>query len=94
MDAYDHAGSLWKLWINQWRAANRASAHEGVTVYPDEQLFNPSFVMVDTQLRHATRSWTPTAESATGEEEYFNVGQKAGIPESFYTVAHLVEAGR
>jgi hypothetical protein len=66
-----------------------------VTVYPDEQLFNPSFVMVDVQLQHATRSWTPTAASVTGEEEFFNVGgDKAGIPESYYTVAHLIEAGR
>ncbi len=95
MDAYDHSGRLWKLWINQWRAANRASANPSVTVYPDEQLFNPSFVMVDVQLQHATRSWTPTAASVTGEEEFFNVGgDKAGIPESYYTVAHLIEAGR
>jgi len=95
MDAYDHSGALWKMWINQWRAADRASSNPNVTVYPDEQLFNPSFVMVDVQLRHATRSWTPTAASPTGEEEFFNVGgDKAGIPESYYTVAHLIEAGR
>ena len=95
MDAYDHAGELWKLWINQWRAVDRASANPGVTVYPDEQLFNPSFVMVDIQLRHATRSWTPTKASASGEEELFNVGgEKAGILEDHYTVAHLIEAGR
>ena len=95
MDAYDHRGELWKLWINQWRTTDRASANPGVTVYPDEQLFNPSFMMVDVQLRHATRSWTPTAASATGEEEFFNVGgEKAGILEEHYTVAHLIEAGR
>jgi hypothetical protein len=95
MDAYDRSGNLWKMWINQWRAASQASSKPGVTVYPDEQLFNPSFVMVDVQLRHATRSWTPTSTSVTGEEEFFNVGgDKAGIPESYYTVAHLVEAGR
>jgi len=95
MDAYDHSGALWKMWINQWRAADRASSNPKVTVYPDEQLFNPSFVMVDIQLQHATRSWTPTAASPTGEEEFFNVGgEKAGIPESYYTVAHLIEAGR
>jgi hypothetical protein len=95
MDAYDHSGALWKMWINQWRAADRASSNPNVTVYPDEQLFNPSFVMVDIQLQHATRSWTPTAASVTGEEEFFNVGgDKAGIPESYYTVAHLIEAGR
>jgi len=95
MDAYDHAGALWKMWINEWRAVDRASDNPGVTVYPDEQLFNPSFMMVDIQLRHATRSWTPTRASVTGEEELFNVGgEKAGIPESYYTVAHLIEAGR
>ncbi len=95
MDAYDHAGALWKLWINQWRAVSRASSGSDVTVYPDEQLFNPSFIMVDVQLRHATRSWTPTAASTNGEEEFFNVGsERAGIPESFYEVSHLIEAGR
>ncbi len=95
MDAYDHAGALWKLWINQWRAISRASSSPDVTIYPDEQLFNPSFIMVDVQLRHATRSWTPTAASANGEEEFFNVGsEKAGIPESYYEVSHLIEAGR
>jgi len=47
------------------------------------------------QLQHATRSWTPQRSSPTGEEELFNVGAaKAGIPESFYSVAHLIEAGR
>lgn len=95
MDAYDHAGALWKLWINQWRTVDRASGSRDVTVYPDEQLFNPSFIMVDVQLRHATRSWTPTAASTNGEEEFFNVGsEKAGIPESYYEVSHLIEAGR
>jgi len=93
-DAYDRGGRLWKVWINQWRAADRASSNPDVTVYPDEQLFNPSFMMVDLQLSHATRSWTPTENSRTGEEEFFNVGEKAGIPESYYTVSHLIEAGR
>ena len=95
MDAYDHGGQLWKMWINQWRAVTRASDNPNVTVYPDEQLFNPSFMMIDVQLQHATRSWTPQKSSPTGEEELFNVGAaKAGIPESFYSVAHLIEAGR
>jgi hypothetical protein len=95
MDAYDHAGQLWKMWINQWRTVDRASANPSVTVYPDEQLFNPSFLMADIQLSHATRSWTPTKASSTGEEEFFNVGaEKSGIPESYYEVSHLIEAGR
>ncbi len=95
MDAYDHAGELWKMWVNQWRARDRASDNPGVTVYPDEQLFNPSFMMPDFQLNHATRSWTPTKASPTGEEEFVNVGgDKVGIPESYYEVRHLIEAGR
>lgn len=95
MDAYDRGGRLWKTWINQWRATDRASSHPDVVVYPDEQLFNPSFVMVDVQLGHATRSWTPQESSPTREEEFFNVGgDKVGIPESYYTVSHLIEAGR
>jgi hypothetical protein len=94
-DLYDRGGRLWKVWINDWRAADRASSHPGVTVYPDEQLFNPAFIMVDLQLNHATRSWTPTANSATGEEEFFNVGgEKSGIPEASFAMSHLIEAGR
>jgi hypothetical protein len=51
--------------------------------------------MVDLQLNHATRSWTPTKNSVTGEEEFFNVGgKKSGVPESHFSVSHLVEAGR
>jgi hypothetical protein len=94
-DVYDRAGRLWKVWINDWRAADRASSQPGVTVYPDEQLFNPAFVMVDLQLSHATRSWTPTANSVTGEEEFFNVGgEKSGLPEADFSMSHLIEAGR
>jgi hypothetical protein len=95
MDAYDHSGQLWKMWMNQWRSRDRPSDNPAATVYPDEQLFNPSFTMPDFQLHHATRSWTPTKASATGEEEFFNVGaEKTHIPESYYSVAHLIEAGR
>ena len=64
-------------------------------MYPDEQLFTPGFIMVDLQLSHATRSWTPTENSVTGEEEFFNVGgEKSGVPDSYFSVSHLVEAGR
>ena len=94
-DMYDQSGELWKGWIMTLRFAQRASDHPGVTLYPDEQAFNPSLMMVDIQLQHATKSWTPTQASQTGEEEMFNVGpDKSGIPEDFYTVAHLIEAGR
>jgi hypothetical protein len=95
MDAYDKAGSLWKTLINHWRSVDRASSDPGVTVYPDEQLFNPSFTMVDIQLEHATRSWTPTEHSPTGEEEFFNVGaDKSGIRESHFAIGHLTGSSR
>ncbi len=94
-DMYDQSGELWKGWIMTLRFAQRASDQPGVTVYPDEQAFNPGLMMVDIQLEHATKSWTPTKASRTGEEEMFNVGSdKNGVPEDFYTVAHLIEAGR
>jgi hypothetical protein len=94
-DMYDQSGELWKGWIMTLRFAQRPSDQPGVTVYPDEQAFNPGLMMVDIQLEHATKSWTPTQASRTGEEEMFNVGpDKSGIPEDFYTVAHLIEAGR
>ncbi len=94
-DMYDRAGELWKGWIMSLHFARRTSDHPGVTVYPDEQSFNPGFVMVDIQLEHATKGWTPTSASPTGEEEMFNVGaEKSGVPEDFYTTAHLIAAGR
>jgi len=95
MDAYDRAGNLWKTLINQWRSVDRPSSNPSVTVYPDEQLFNPSFIMVDIQLQHATRSWTPTEHSPTGEEEFFNVGsEKTGIRESHFAIGYLTGSSR
>jgi hypothetical protein len=52
-------------------------------------------MMVDLQLSHGTKSFSPTVDSPTGEEEFFNVGpEKSGAPESNFTVSHLIEAGR
>ncbi len=95
MDAYDPAGRLWRMWIQNIRMTKRLSDHASAVVYPEEQAFGPAFMMIDVQLQHGTRGWAPTKASATGEEEYLNVGgDRAGIPEEFYQVSHLIEAGR
>ena len=95
MDAYDPAGRLWRMWIQNIRMTKRLSNHPTAVVYPEEQAFGPAFMMVDVQLSHATRGWAPTQASVTGEEEFLNVGgERAGIPESFYEVSHLIAVGR
>ena len=94
-DAYDKAGEPWKGWIMTLHFARRPWDHPGVTVYQEEQAFNPGVMMVDIQLQHATKAWSPAQASRTGDEEMFNVGpDKSGVPEAFYTVAHLIAAGR
>jgi Protein of unknown function (DUF1329) len=91
-DISDRSGQLWKVWINQFAFKKRATSSYG-TEYPDEMPFGPSITMVDMQLNHATRAALPSAKYAGEQGYYFNQGDKAGISEEFFTVAHLIESG-
>jgi hypothetical protein len=91
-DIYDRAGQLWKVWMNQYSFRNKAPV-SGAIEYPDEMPFNPSITMVDMQLRHATRAALPSPKYPSEQGWYFNQGDKTGLTEEFFTIAHLIESG-
>ncbi len=91
-DIFDRSGQLWKVWVNQWSFKNRATSSYG-DVYPDEMPFQPSITMVDMQLSHATRAALPSSKYPGEQGWYYNQGDKAGLSEEFFTVAHLIESG-
>jgi len=92
-DIYDRSGELWKIWINDWSFKKKAFDGAGVIEYPDEMGFQPSIVMVDLQLEHATKASLPSPRFPGEQGWYFNQGEKAGISDEFFTVAALVNAG-
>jgi hypothetical protein len=91
-DIFDRSLQLWKVWVNQWSFKKRAAASYG-TEYADEMPFQPSITMVDMQLSHATKAALPSAKYSGEEGWYYNQGDKVGMSEEFFTVAHLIESG-
>ena len=91
-DMYDRRGELWKVWINEYGFRRRARPEAGIE-YADEMPFNHSVSMVDMQLEHATRVALPSATFPGEEGWYFNQGEKTGLTEKFFTIAHLIETG-
>jgi hypothetical protein len=91
-DIFDRSGQLWKVWINQFAFKKRAAPTYG-DVYPDDMPFNPSMVMVDMQLSHATHASMPSAKYPGEACWYYNMGPKSGTVEEFFTVAALIESG-
>jgi hypothetical protein len=91
-DIFDRSFQLWKVWVNQWSFKKRATTSYG-TEYPDEMPFSPSITMVDVQLSHATRTASPSSKYPGEEGLYFNQGEKSGVTEEFFTVAHLIASG-
>ncbi len=90
-DIYDRAGQLWKVWINQFGFRKRAAPGYGIE-YPDEMPYTHSITMVDMQLNHATRAALPSSKYPGEEGWYFNQGEKTGLTEEFFTIAHMIEA--
>jgi hypothetical protein len=88
-DIFDRAGQLWKVWINQFSFKKRATSSYG-DEYPDEMPFNPSITMVDMQLSHATKAALPSWKYPGEQGWYFNQGEKSGMSEEFFTIAHLI----
>jgi hypothetical protein len=93
-DIYDRAGQLWKVWVNQFSMRKQPYPEAKVSVYEDEMMFLPSIVMVDVQHQHATRAALPSRRYPGEEGWYFNLGDKSGTTEDFFSVAHLIESGR
>ena len=88
-DIYDRAGELWKVWINQYGFRNQAEA-DGI-VYPSDMPFAHSITMVDMQLSHATRAALPSPKYPGEQGWYFNQGEKTGLTEEYFTIAHMIE---
>ena len=91
-DIFDRSGQLWKVWVNQWSFKKRATGSYGIE-YADEMPFQPSITMVDMQLNHATKAALPSAKYPGEQGWYYNQGEKAGLNEEFFTIAHLIESG-
>lgn len=91
-DIFDRSLQLWKVWVNQWSFKKRATSSYGIE-YPDEMPYQPSITMVDMQLSHATKAALPSSKYPGEEGWYYNQGDKAGLNEEFFTVAHLIESG-
>jgi hypothetical protein len=93
-DIYDRAGQLWKIWVNQFSMRKQPFAGAKLSVYEDEMPYLPSIVMVDMQLQHATKAALPSHRYPGEEGWFFNLGEKSGTTEDFFTIAHLIESGR
>ncbi len=92
-DIFDRSGQLWKFWINDWSYKKQPFPGARISVYEDEMSFQPAIVMVDIQLSHATRAALPSAHFPGEEGMYFNLGEKSGTTEDFFTIANLIEGG-
>ncbi|HVN86023.1 MAG TPA: DUF1329 domain-containing protein [Candidatus Binatia bacterium] len=92
-DIYDRAGQLWKVWFNSYSFKKEAIPGARVSRYPDEMSFITAISMLDTQLVHATKAALPSTHSQGQECVYYNMGEKSGTKEDFFTVANLIEMG-
>ena len=93
-DIYDRAGQLWKIWVNEFSFRKQPFPGAKLSTYSEEQAYAPSIVMVDMQLQHATKAALPSHKFPGEEGWYFNLGEKSGSTEDFFTIAHLIESGR
>lgn len=92
-DIFDRSGELWKVWLNAWSFKKKPFANAKDSVYEDDMAFDPAIVMVDVQLEHATRAALPSQKIEGSEGWYFNMGEKSGVTEDWFKIAHLIESG-
>jgi hypothetical protein len=92
-DIFDRSGELWKVWLNAWSFKKKPFANAKDSVYEDEMAFDPAIVMVDVQLEHATRAALPSQKIEGSEGWFFNMGDKSGVTEDWFKIAHLIESG-
>lgn len=90
-DIYDRAGQLWKIWLNMFSYKRQEAP--GTPVYDDEMGFHHAIVVYDMQLAHATKVALPSTKASDLECHFYNLGEKGGVTEGFFTVAHLIETG-
>jgi hypothetical protein len=80
--------------VNEFSFRKQPFPGAKLSTYPEEQAYAPSIVMVDMQLQHATKAALPSHKFPGEEGWYFNLGEKSGSTEEFFTIAHLIESGR
>jgi hypothetical protein len=92
-DIYDRAGTLWKVWINDFSFRKQAFPDADIT-YDYEVGFQPAIMMVDIQLVHATRASLPSPRFPGEQGWYFNQGEETGTTPEWFTAASMITAGR
>ena len=92
-DIYDRSGQLWKVWINDWGFRKEAIPGARLSRYSEEMAYQNAFAMIDTQLVHMTKGALPSTRSPGEECIFFNMGEKSGTTEDFFTIAHLIQSG-
>ncbi len=92
-DMHDQAGELWKIWVNNYKVAQRPipTAKYG---FDYEVTYNPSISMVDMQLVHATHCSLPSSRFASEQGWYVNLGDQEGTTEEYFALSAIIAAGR
>lgn len=81
-DIYDRQGELWKIYLGMYSADDATGAID-----------NPAAVMIDVQNRQVTRIAVPSARHPDSPGWQFNQGEKGGVTEAWFKIAHLIESG-
>src|SRR5262249_4757850 len=92
-DMYDHRGELWKTAVNYGRYDKKPNPNASME-YPFPRTFLYGFVMVDTQLQHATRAAIPGMSFKQEPGWFINQGAQMGVSEDWFTIGALIGAGR
>ena len=92
-DMFDHRGELWKVAVNFARYDKKPNPNAALE-YPFPRTFLYGFVMVDTQLEHATRAAIPGMGFKTEPGWFINQGKAMGVAEDWFTIGALIGAGR
>jgi Protein of unknown function (DUF1329) len=92
-DIYDHAGELWKMWVNNYKFDKRPfpGAKFG---FDWEVAYRPSITMIDVQLEHSTSCALPSAKFPGEQGWYINLGDQEGTVEDWFALASIISAGR
>jgi len=92
-DMFDHRGELWKTAVNFGKYDKKPNPNASLE-YPFPRTFLYGFVVVDTQLEHATRAAIPGMGFKNEAGWYVNRGKEMGVGEEWFTISALIEGGR
>jgi hypothetical protein len=92
-DMHDQAGELWKIWVNNYKVAQKPipTAKYG---FDYDVTYNPSITMVDMQLVHATHCSLPSSRFESEQGWYVNLGDQEGTTEEYFALSAIIAAGR